>query len=300
MSECIVEVCEISDVQPHPNADKLELAYIKGWQCVVGKGQFKAGDRVVYFPPDTTLPVKVSDRLGVTQYLHNGRIKGIRLRGEPSFGLVVAVPDPTMGLGVNVAEYYHAEKYEPPAIAVDGGMSTAKAMRPAKTWIGRLIQKYTWKWRVARTGNLPAHPKFPKYTEVENLRHYNTVLEPGEEVVVTEKIHGTSSRVAVIDGVEMAGSHNFRKLRPKPIGENWWGCVKVALGFYEPYGPELKLSTYWYPFTLPTVRNMLHDLSAHGDDVILYGEIYGKVQELKYGHPNELQDSLKDSLNKPL
>ncbi len=34
MSTLIVEVCKIENVLPHLNADALDLAQIKGWQCV--------------------------------------------------------------------------------------------------------------------------------------------------------------------------------------------------------------------------------------------------------------------------
>ena len=43
MSSLIVEVCRIDKVLPHSNADVLELAHIKGWQCVAPKGKYAAG-----------------------------------------------------------------------------------------------------------------------------------------------------------------------------------------------------------------------------------------------------------------
>jgi hypothetical protein len=46
MSSLIVEVSRIERVLPHANADALELAHIKGWQCVVPKGRYAAGDLV--------------------------------------------------------------------------------------------------------------------------------------------------------------------------------------------------------------------------------------------------------------
>ena len=50
MSELIVEVVEIEDVLEHPNADRLEIAQVKGWACVVQKGLFSRGDKAVYLP----------------------------------------------------------------------------------------------------------------------------------------------------------------------------------------------------------------------------------------------------------
>lgn len=37
-------------VEPHPNADALEVATIQGYQSLVRKGAFKTGDLVAYIP----------------------------------------------------------------------------------------------------------------------------------------------------------------------------------------------------------------------------------------------------------
>ena len=64
------------------------------------------------------------------------------------------------------------------------------------------------------------HPWFPKYTDIEHYANYPTAIADGEEVVITEKIHGTNTRcglvlVAAEDGVPqwtwMAGSHDVRR-----------------------------------------------------------------------------------------
>ena len=114
MSSLVVPVSTISKVRKHPNADSLDIAEVLGWQVVVPVGRYTEGERIVYFPSDTVLPLELSERFGVTKYLSKGRIRNARLRGEPSFGLVVDVEDPTWEVGQNVAEYYGATKYEPP------------------------------------------------------------------------------------------------------------------------------------------------------------------------------------------
>lgn len=111
-------IAEINDIKPHPNADKLELAYIKGWQCIVGKGEFKVGDKVLYIQPDAVIyetmlhptvnagvfseedAAKITGSLtnkwteGVRRYLaKNGRVKIVTLRGELSNGLIVKLDD---------------------------------------------------------------------------------------------------------------------------------------------------------------------------------------------------------------
>ena len=68
MSTLQVEVCTVDEIKEHPNADKLELAIIRGWQTCISKGSYQVGDKVVYFPPDTLLPESWTDKFGVTKY----------------------------------------------------------------------------------------------------------------------------------------------------------------------------------------------------------------------------------------
>lgn len=189
MSTLIVEVSEIDRVLPHPNADALELAQIKGWQCVVPKGKYVGGAKVVYIPIDSLLPAELSDRLGITKYLSHGRVRCARLRGEPSFGVIMDAEDSSWPTGTDVRERYGITKYIPP-------------IRPS-----------------AGDAEVP-DPLFVSYTDVENLRNFPGVLADGEPVVATEKVHGTNCRVGIVggslgDGGEwMAGSMGVRRKRP--------------------------------------------------------------------------------------
>jgi len=113
-------------------------------------------------------------------------------------------------------------------------------------------------------------PRFPAYLEIENMRSYPDVIQDGEEVVATEKIHGTNCRVGFVvnDGqmVRMAGSKGLRRK--------------------EPESDEAKrLNTYWYPHTLPEVTALLADLRKTGyEQAVLYGEVYGRgIQAYTYG-----------------
>ncbi len=77
MAETIVEVCKLENVTAHPNADALELAQIKGWQCVVPLGKYRTGDLITYIPIDAMIPLEHADRWGITKYL-SVRIFAIR------------------------------------------------------------------------------------------------------------------------------------------------------------------------------------------------------------------------------
>lgn len=58
MSDHAVRVVRVNEVLKHPNADRLEIIPIGGYQAVVGKGNFKVGDLAVYIPPDSIVPQK--------------------------------------------------------------------------------------------------------------------------------------------------------------------------------------------------------------------------------------------------
>jgi RNA ligase (TIGR02306 family) len=247
MSSVIADVVEVDSVAPHPNADRLMLARIKGWQAVIrkredGSPEFAPGERVVFIPPESTLPRDMAESLGVTSYLAERTnaegqrelvVRQVRLRGEPSFGLVVRPADPAWPVGTDVREHYGIGKYRPPVKFSAGDAE-------------------------------PAHPLFQRYTDIENLRHFPDVLAPGEQVVVSEKIHGTNARIGWVEGTLLAGSHGLQRRRPEP--------------------EQMAANTYWFPATLEPVRSLLDELRQSGPAVILYGEIYGaRVQSLHYG-----------------
>lgn len=183
MGSLIVPVTTIEKILPHPNADALELAHVLGWQLVVRKGEYKTGERIVYFPVDCVMPLTLSERFGVTKYLSKGRIRCAKLRGEPSFGLAVKLENGQWEVGENVANYYGVSKWKPP-------------LRPSA---GDAVED---------------HPLFWSYTEIENMRNFPDIFASGEEVVVLEKIHGTQCRLGMIEGELMAGSKGLRRKLP--------------------------------------------------------------------------------------
>lgn len=97
----LVTIRTISEIKPIEGADRLEIARIDGWQCIVRKGQFKTGEKAVYFEIDSALPPederyeflksrclkvwKIGNRL-IDSCL---RIRTIRLKGVISQGLLM-------------------------------------------------------------------------------------------------------------------------------------------------------------------------------------------------------------------
>src|SRR6185295_14555387 len=109
MSKLIVEVCRISDIQPIVGADRIVLATIKGWNCIIQKDSFTIGDLCVFIPPDAVLPNELIEKEKLT-YLKGNRIKTIKLKGVISQGLVLPVNIPSLkkfwgsGIGTALAE----------------------------------------------------------------------------------------------------------------------------------------------------------------------------------------------------
>lgn len=84
----------ITEIKPHPNADRLELVKVLGYQVVCQIGLHKVGEKVVYIQPDNFLPARSADQTSISwadeyRKYSPSRIRAIKLRGEWSEGLIV-------------------------------------------------------------------------------------------------------------------------------------------------------------------------------------------------------------------
>lgn len=109
----------IKEIVSHSGADKLEIAKILGWQSIVKKGEFKAGDKVVFVVIDTILPNApwsefLADKSNPEKPI---RLRTVKLRGEYSQGLVLpltVLPENVQGWheGADVGGALNIKKYE--------------------------------------------------------------------------------------------------------------------------------------------------------------------------------------------
>lgn len=78
----------IVDIFPHPDpeVERLEIAKVLNFTCVVGKGAFQVGDLCILIQPDSVLP----DAEWTEPYKKfcKTRVKSVKLRGFISFGIV--------------------------------------------------------------------------------------------------------------------------------------------------------------------------------------------------------------------
>lgn len=263
MSSLIVEVCEVKEVINHPNADRLDIVTVKGWNCIVGRDQFKVGDLVIYIPPDCILPQDMIEKNKLEYLKKSGRTGTIKLRGYISQGLCLPVYDTQRAkkmMGQDVSSHFGITKYEQPepAYSVRGGNIVSKKK---------------------------INPLFDKYTDVENIKNYPNVFKDGEIVVITEKLHGTNARFGNIPIVVSSSASLLERLsawfRKSLLGrthEFVWGSHNVQKGVsinrMDYYGSDVwskAASDYQLENKLPA-------------GYIFYGEIIGQgIQDMSYG-----------------
>lgn len=135
----MASVRRISEIKQHPNADKLDIAVVDGWQLVTAKDNgFKVGDLVVYCEIDSWIPNHVAPFLskGKEPREYNGikgeRLRSIKLRGELSQGLLLPISGfnayyegfaDTISEGQDVSALLNIQKWERPMPAALQGQA---------------------------------------------------------------------------------------------------------------------------------------------------------------------------------
>jgi RNA ligase (TIGR02306 family) len=243
----------IDKVEHHPNADRLDVATIKGWECIVGRDEYETGDAVVYIPPDSVVPPELIEKYKLSYLRPNGRVGAVKLRGVVSQGLVLSLPEGKVyEAGQDVAEELGITKWEPPKR--QGGFNRGRRQPTKKK----------------------ANPHFDRYTDIQNIRNFNTVFQEGEEVVITEKIHGT----------------NFRAGKLPRWKSNLWGKIMAFLfGKFEfVYGSHnvqllpFRKKNFYGDDVYGRIARQLDLANRIPPGYIVYGEIYGPgIQDLTYG-----------------
>ncbi|MFF0292216.1 RNA ligase (ATP) [Kitasatospora sp. NPDC004614] len=234
-------------VLEHPNADALELAQVGLYRAVVAKGAYRTGDFACYIPEQSVLPSELIEELGLTGRLAGGkadRVKAVRLRGELSQGIVC----------------------RPRALA---GVDLSRAAEE-RTDFAELLGVTKWAPPVPTmmSGDVEAAPDLLPWVDIENLKRFPDVFEPGEPVVVTEKLHGSCCLLTfhADTGAVQVSSKGIgaQGLALKEDGRNlYWRAVRA-------YGiPEL-------------AARIADRLGA--SRVGIFGEVFGEgVQDLGYG-----------------
>ena len=213
-------------LESHPNADSLSVVRVfDGFTACVRTADWKPGMLGAYVPPDSLLDTRRPE----FAFLADGkkdvhRIKVKRLRGVVSMGLLIHAPDGAQ-LGDDVAEQLGVIHYEPPPQISTGGEN----VRPPAGY----------------------HPVY----DIDNLRRFAHAFDDGEEVWITEKIHGANGRWCFLNGEMFTGSRTEWKKEANEVV--WWKALESH--------PEIR------------------DWCLTNEGWTVYGEVYGRVQDLRYG-----------------
>ena len=218
------------------DADLLSIVKVfDNYQVVVRTSEWENVGVGAYIVPDSVVPDTPQ-----FEFLGNSkRIKVKRFRGVWSMGMLVPAPDGSQ-IGDDVAEQLNITRWEP-------------------------------KEQVTMFGSAMSSPKtFSSYIpvyDVDTWHKYGSLFTNGEEVVVTEKIHGANARFmySAEDDKMFCGSKTQWKkdeIQESEDGKNnkedlWWKCLR---------------------------RNpWIEDFCRTFPNYFLYGEVFGNVQNLKYG-----------------
>lgn len=193
----------ISEIKPHTNADKLELAMVDGWQCVVVKGDYKAGDMVIYIEIDSWVPNHIAAFLSKGKEprefegIKGERLRTMKLRGELSQGLIM----PMRGI---IPEYRDLVSVE--GTDVTGLLGIKKYEKPLNPQMQG----------VAR-GNFPGFLRKTDQERIQNIFRKLDMEKLADRYEATLKVDGSSATYYVRDGEVGACSRN---LELKVDGEN--------------------------------------------------------------------------------
>lgn len=259
-TEFVAEVVRIREIKPHGNADRLEVALFDlaktgqaSYEVVVRKDDYQVGQLAGYFSVDCLLPLSHKDfaflkNEGSIKTLH--RLKAARLRKVYSQGLLIQLP-PGYGFGAPLAADYGVTYHSPD---IEGEQGPTQ-----------------------KTGKAKLQP-MPVYT-VLSLKKIPNLFRSGDDVVVTEKIHGSNARFGwlrrKILGIPFGwkfviGSH--RVIKSEGNSHHWYGD-----DIWSKAARELNLAEKMKPYR------------GH----IFYGELYGyagdkQIQDMTYDtKPNE-------------
>lgn len=258
-------IVRVTEIKEHGNADTLEIIPIGEYQVVSKKGQFHVGDLTVYIQPDSVVPQTEPFRFIWEPYVVLGdatipvlekrrRITVRKFRGEWSEGLLLPVSD--FGIsdkgaycdyletyswseGNDISDFLNITHYDPDTESTKGENSSAPKLRKKypqsfRGWYNYVKRRIRNLFRIGpntdgASDNISLG--IPVY-DVDALKNYPNTFIDGEEVIVTEKIHGSNARYIFLDGTMYAGSRKlwkspssnciFRKaLRELPWIETW-------------------------------------------------------------------------------
>lgn len=268
MSDWSPQVVAIEKVEHHPFADALDIVTVLGdYPVITKRDEYKAGDKTGYLPIDTIVPD--------TEQFHFLSPKVYEKVIDPTYMEIVDKPTgPKYAVG-SVPEKYRIIKAKKIRGIYSQGMLVPllhyfhgfdevamEIIQPGYSLVDVIVLK---KWEENEEENVsvkktrgtnaekaPAGWAIPHY-DIDGVRKYLECLAPNEEIVLTEKVHGSNAAFCH-DGTRLwVKSRNFYK---KMDADDMWWDVAIR------YDLENKLRPY--------------------PNKVFFGEVYGQVKKFRY------------------
>jgi hypothetical protein len=206
MERKLASVQIIRDLQPIEGKDRIVLATIEGFHVIVGKEDFKIGDKCIYIECDSVLDP--NNPIFEQARKRSNRVKTIKMAGIYSQG--IAYPLSAFGMNPNdwnegddVTEKLHITKYDEYA---GDDVEVFVSKKPKYNWFQRI-----W-YRIfgfpKHKGKSDGFPTLISKTDEIRIQNIPEALNYKEPVVVTEKVDGCSMS-AVLEHVGWFGREKF-------------------------------------------------------------------------------------------
>jgi len=227
------------DLEPHPNADTLSVVKVGGYTVCVRTADWQDKRRGVYIEPDTLVDTEREEFSFLAGKSKHYRTRAKRLRGIPSFGFLIPAP-----IGANTGddcwESLGLQRWQPSDGDNESGDNNQCVKAPS-----------------IRVGCVDG----PEYSigkyDLENIRKYRYLMTEGEEVVITEKLHGQNMRCLFHDGQVYVGSRSTWK-------------------------EDVPMSDFWRSYrSAPGLAGLVENNPGY----IVYGESYGNQPKFRYDCP---------------
>lgn len=256
----------IASTRPIQGADRIEVAQVDGWECVVKKGEFEVGQQIVYVEVDSVMPERPE-----FEFLRDRkfRVRTIKLRGQVSQGLVLPLdilPAGNYKLGDDVTELLGVTKYDPQA-QQEALLLTKQPKTPTNPVV-KFLMRFKWYRRLfmkpKRKGGFPDWIVKTDETRIQNLTTlFDIERKKGTLFSVTEKVDGQSA------------TYFLQKISRRKY--EFGVCSRnIRLGT-----PDN--SSYWTIARKYDIENVLKKLIGEYQTIVLQGEICGDgIQGNKY------------------
>lgn len=201
MARQLATVRRILELLPIEGADLIELAVVDGWQVVVKKGDYAAGDLAVYLEIDSFLPVRPEYEFlrsssfkrmpgpGPDGLIEGFRLKTIKLRGQVSQGLLLPLGQTLLaddGPSGGLLTYVHP---------ILGTQMTNEVIEGADvTWRLGVLKYEAAVGRALAGTSRGTFPGFIPKTDEERIQNLGKLFHhrPEGPLYVTEKLDGSS------------------------------------------------------------------------------------------------------------